>query len=665
MNPQEPQLNQINRFDYKLWQQFTEIAQPYWYPLERGSGRIFLVLLLLLLVFLFAFLFITVSGVTLISQQLFPTFMNQTAAGLVKNIQATLQSPLVYGVILATVIPIAGFLLYRSKLRSRWQPWLLLALLLLLSLSVSGLNVIISFVGRFFQTALAEKNQPVYWRFLFVYAGVFVVGTPIVVIYRYTQKKLGMYWREWLTGNFLDRYFGQRAYYEIDATTQIDNPDQRVSEDVRSFTVVSLRYLLLILSSVIDLVAFTGILWSISQTLSFVLVGYAIFGTIVTILIGKRLFGLNFYQLKKEADFRYGMVHVRDNAESIAFYRGEEQEKNQVSQRFREVIRNFNLLIGWERNLGFFTTSYDYFIVILPALFVAPIYFAGKIDFGAISQASFAFSQVLGALSIIVNEFESLSPFIAGIKRLAALTEALDQPMTIVQPKGAPAINISEDSRLTLENVTLQTPNYQRTLVRDLSLALAEDEQLVIVGQSGAGKSSLLRAIAGLWTSGTGRIVRPHLEDMLFLPQRPYMILGSLRSQLLYPNTHHQVADEELHKILEQVNLADLPERVGGFDIELDWADVLSLGEQQRLAFARLFLAQPRYAVLDEATSALDIKNEQRLYQHLQDAGTTYISVGHRPSLLHYHQQVLELEGEGRWQLLPVKDYSPQTSSFA
>jgi vitamin B12/bleomycin/antimicrobial peptide transport system ATP-binding/permease protein len=540
----------------------------------------------------------------------------------------------------------------------------LLAVLLLLSLSVSGLNVIISYVGRDFMTALSKKDAEQYFRLLFIYGSVFVVGTPIVVFYRYSRELLGLYWRNWLTNSFLDRYFRNRAYYEINLGDKIDNPDQRIAEDIKSFTIDSLFFLLIILNSVINLFAFTGILWSISALLAGILVIYAVVGTTITVLFGKRLIGLNFQQLKKEADFRYGLVHIRDNAESIAFYRGENQESGEVKGRFGEAIRNYNLLIEWQRNLGFFTQGYDYIIIILPALVIAPRYFAGEVEFGVISQASFAFSMVLNAISIIVDQIYKLSAFAAGVNRLSTFSESLEDP-TESQKPGATVIDTVEDGRLSLEHVTLLTPRYDHTLVKDLMAGVKPGEGLVIVGQSGTGKSSLLRAIAGLWNNGTGRIVRPKLEDMLFLPQRPYMLLGSLRSQLLYPNTNQAVADEKLYEILKQVNLANLPERVGGFDVVLDWADILSLGEQQRLAFARLLLTQPRYAILDEATSALDIKNEERLYQQLQETGTTFVSVGHRSSLLKYHHQVLELEGEAKWRLYSVQDYNPGVSALA
>jgi len=544
----------------------------------------------------------------------------------------------------------------------KWGARGILALLLLLSLSVSGLNVVISFVGRIFQNALVEKNQEEFWKYLFIYAGVFVVGTPIVVIYRYIRDKLGIYWREWLTKSFLNKYLQNRAYYEINATKTIDNPDQRISEDIKSFTVTSLGFLLVILGSLIDLISFTGILWSISIPLTVLLVGYSIFGTVVTVLFGRRLIGLNFNQLRREADFRYGLVHVRDNAEAIAFYQGEEQEGMQLKARFTEVIKNFNALIGWQKNLDFFTTAYGYFIIILPSVVVAPMYFAGEIDFGAISQAGFAFSQVLKALSIIVSQFESISAFAAGINRLSVFTDSLEAQTARRQRERT--IDLREYSHLSLEHITLETPNH-KTLVADLSVEVPEGTGMLIVGHSGVGKSSLLRAIAGLWKKGTGLLVRPRLDEILFLPQRPYMILGTLRDQLLYPQTDRQETDDSLQTMLEKVNLADLAERLGGFDTELDWDDVLSLGEQQRLAFARLLLTKPNYAILDEATSALDLKNEASLYQQLQESGTTYISVGHRGSLLKYHHLVLELQGDREWRVMPAVEYDPGVGAFA
>ncbi|MEN9222910.1 MAG: SbmA/BacA-like family transporter, partial [Thermostichus sp. BF3_bins_97] len=498
----EPQNSQFN-FDRRLWNRFITVAQPYFFPVVRRGGWIFLGLLAAAMVFVVTLMFFVEIGVTLVGQALFPEFFTNLAAGLVAQTERNLASPVLWVAAVSLALSSLCFVAVWRQIYQRWVQWVLLTFLLFLSLTVNRLNVMISFIFRFIDTALQQKEEPTFWQFLIIYGVLIISAIPILVIYRYTRLKLGLFWREWLTQYFLDRYFDQRAYYELDsnaANTEIDNPDQRMSEDVRSFTGTTLSFLLDILDSILTLYAFTGILYGISRPLALGLVIYATVGTAIAILAGRKLIKINFDQLRYEANFRYSLVHVRDNAESIAFYQGEGQELRQILERFGSALRNFNLLIIWQAVIDIFQYAYNYFTRIVPYVIVAPLYFSGVRDFGTITQATIAFSQVLSALSIVANQIQSISSFAAGINRLGAFHESLGDPALRYTQERESNIQTRVAHQLVLNQVTLRTPNSERTLVRDLSFVLESGQRLLIVGVSGSGKSSLLRAIAGLWT---------------------------------------------------------------------------------------------------------------------------------------------------------------------
>ena len=540
----------------------------------------------------------------------------------------------------------------------KWKARGFLFLLVVLLVAYTGLSVLLNQKQGAMISALSAQDQQRFWQTVLIFVGILVAYAPLFAGYVYLRDRLGLLWRRWLTNRFINNYLDNRAYYALNTSnseTDIDNPDQRIAEDVRSFTLESLQFLLVVAGSILQMIAFSNVLWGISRPLVGFLVIYAVIGTVVTTgIFGKPLVRLNFEQLKKEANFRFSLIRIRENAEAIAFYRGEVQESNQAKNRFMEAFDNYSRLIFWQLNLNVFKNAYEFVPYIIPAIVVAPSIFSGDIEVGKVTEAQGAFMRVFFSVNVIVDRFQEITSFGAGIGRLSSFSEYLAQQADAADAESAetPIIQRSEDDRLALASLTLQTPNYQRTLVEDLSIMLSAGQGMLVVGPSGCGKSSLLRAIAGLWNSGDGTVVRPTLEKILFLPQRPYMVLGTLRDQMLYPNTDAEVTDEDLKQILQQVNLADLDSRFGGFGAEKDWAKVLSLGEQQRLTFARLLTNKPAYAILDEATSALDLKNEESLYRYLQSAGTTFLSVGHRSTLVDYHQSVLKLSEDKTWSLI-------------
>jgi len=394
------------------------------------------------------------------------------------------------------------------------------------------------------------------------------------------------------------------------------------------------------------------------MSVGIILIIYTVIGNLIALYLSQELNKITEEELELEANYSYAVTHIRNHAESIAFFRGEKEELNRIKNKFRLILKNSLQKINWERNKEFFERAYEAMIQIFPYLIVAPLYIQGEIDFGKVSQASFLSIYFADALATLIKEFAESGKVSNYIDRLVSLTEGLE--LVSQQSEDKSVIKTREENRISFKNVTLETPNYQKVIVKDLNLEVEPKKGLLIIGPSGRGKSSLLRAIAGLWSAGTGTVIRPQPDDILFLPQRPYIILGTLREQLVYPNLNREVSTEELEKVLKKVNLGDVLTRVGSFDEEVNWENILSLGEQQRLAFARILVSHPHFIILDEATSALDINNEDNLYQQLENSKTTFISVGHRESLFQYHQSVLELSQDSDWKLMTVEDYQLQ-----
>ena len=633
------------------------LAQPFFLPLDQASGWQFAGLLIALLFCVGGLVLVALTGLTGLLQQLLPEFTEKYFGGVASTIDTIWSGWWGVGFSSLFVIGAASFIAMRQQLRGRrWLHWLMLGVIVLMLLTVNGINAGIGFIARDLTNALVAKQEDGFYRILIIYACCFVVALPIRTAQIFFTLKLGLIWRDWLSRSLIGDYMRNRAYYVLnpndEQATDLDNPDQRITDDTRSFTSQSLQFTLGIFDALLTFSLNILILWSISQKLTFSLFAYAIVSTTVLVFAGRRLVKINYDQLRYEADFRYGLVHIRNNAESIAFYSGEEPERQETARRLGSVVRNFNLLIIWQVIISAMQRSVGYAGVFFPYLVMAGPYFSGDIDYGRFIQAGFAFNMVEGSLLFVVNRIDELAQFTAGVGRLEGFQSKVEQ----VSREASPELITSRDA-IVVRHADLTPPGGKQPILRDLSLSIGEADRLLVVGPSGCGKTSLLRMISGLWMPTRGVVERPETGELLFIPQKPYMLLGSLREQLCYPTDESRFSDDQLRHVLDEVNLGTLSARYPDLDVKQDWPRILSLGEQQRLAFGRLLLNAPRFVVLDEATSALDVATEDHLYALLRQRDLSVISIGHRPTLKAFHDTVLELSGDGDWRLIPATSY--------
>lgn len=534
-----------------------------------------------------------------------------------------------------------------------WKAKVLFASLLLLMLAINGLNVLNSYVGRDFMTAIENRYMGEFIWYAVLYLGVFAATTVTAVIYRFCEERLGLLWREWLTRRLVNAYLDERIYYRLDESQEVANPDQRIAEDVKAFTVTTLSFTLMLLNSSFTVLAFSGVMWSISPLLFGVAVVYAVAGSYFTVRLGRPLVQLNYDQLDREADFRAGLIHVHENAESIALLHRERRIQSRLLRQLGALTANFRRLIAVNRNLGFFTTWYNYLIPVIPALVVAPLFIDGKVEFGVITQSAMAFTYLLGAFSLIVTQFQSISAYTAVIARLRGLVQAVEA----VRSGTASPIEVCEMcDRIAYERLSLQSPRDGRLLIDQLSVEIPAGGRLLIRGENQTAKVALFRATADLWDAGSGKIIRPGLEDTLFLPERPYLPPGTLRESLLRTGGEDQTPDDRIMETLRSLDIDSILARVGGLDTEADWDDVLSLGEQQLLAFTHLLLLGPRFVFLDRPGTALDAEQLDRVLQMLHDHSIAYITLGNSHDNLSFYDAVLDLEPEGRWSWKAIRD---------
>jgi putative ATP-binding cassette transporter len=555
---------------------------------------------------------------------------------------------------------------FRSE--EKWSAWGLLLAIVALRLLLVGMTVILNFWNREFFNSLQDKDFQAFVDLLLFYRhtpsglmpGFSEIAAVYILVYvylTYLQQWLQIRWRRWLTVRFLDEWLADRAYYRISLTADraaigTDNPDQRIAEDIRDFVDSTLTFGVSLLANVVTLVSFLGILWSLSGTMVlfginipgymvWVAVIYAVVGTWLTHLVGRPLAALRFRQQRVEADFRYSLVRVRENMEGIALYAGEAEEKGVLRDRFQAVILNWWGIMQRTKFLNSLTAGYDQVAVIFPFVVAAPRYFSGQIPLGGLTQTASAFGRVQDALSWFVTWYPNLAQWHAIVERLTTFHRAI-VAARVAFGTGL-ALADTPDGSVQVRDLTLALPNGEN-LLTGTDLVFEPARSVVITGRSGSGKSTLFRAIAGIWPFGHGTVQRP-LERCLFLPQRPYVPLGSLRHVISYPHPPDTYSEADIVQALED---AGLPQFVARLDQDEAWAQQLSGGEQQRVALARALLAKPDWLFLDEATASLDPEAETDLYRTLKARlpHTTLVSIAHRPSVAAVHDRHLVFQRE-------------------
>jgi vitamin B12/bleomycin/antimicrobial peptide transport system ATP-binding/permease protein len=536
-----------------------------------------------------------------------------------------------------------------------WRPILTVALLLLLTVAAVRLDVVLSYQNNGMFTAIQELNAPQFWKFIGIFGIIATVNVILVLVTFYIGQAQIIHWRLWLNQWMVGDWLGGTAYHRMRfVSSPVDNPDQRIQQDITSYTSDSQSLALGAVSSSVSLVSFTIILWQLSGPLTvfglqipramvFLAYVYVIIATVFAFRIGRPLIRLNFLNELLTASYRYALVRVRDNSENIAFYRGEQVENTGLMGRFAALIANTWAIVYRTLKFSGFNLVISQIAVVFPYVIQASRYFSQQITLGDVTQTAQAFAQVEGSLSFFRLAYDDFASYRASLNRLTQLLDADEEARAL------PAAVIEErEAGLGVRDLDVRLPD-GRPLLTDLDLDIPGGESLLVKGASGSGKTTLLRSLAGLWPYVQGNIARPELSRTIFCAQQPYLPLGTLRTALAYPAPAESLSEDLALETLRAVQLGYLTERL---DLEADWSRTLSPGEQQRLAFGRILISRPSLAFLDETTSALDEGMEYALYElvHERLPDCTIISVGHRSTLQNLHSNELTLLGEGQWE---------------